>query len=139
LLDQEFTADTLRLLREAVLAKATASGMPEDRATDVMLAVHELAANAVRHGGGCGQLRMHIMAGVLHCQVTDPGIARFDGHPVAVDPEQARARDIPRPDPWPYLPGHGLDVVWTAADQVTAITGPAGSQVTVSFSLPGAS
>ena len=45
-------------LREAVLAHATAAGMPEARAADVMLVVHELAANAVRHGAGASHLRM---------------------------------------------------------------------------------
>jgi anti-sigma regulatory factor (Ser/Thr protein kinase) len=73
MLDQEFTAGTLRILREAVLAHATAAGLPEARATDVMLAVHELAANAVRHGGGTGRLRIRIAAGQLRCQITDPG------------------------------------------------------------------
>jgi hypothetical protein len=41
---REFDADALAGLREAVLGYATACGMPEDRAIDVMLAVHELAA-----------------------------------------------------------------------------------------------
>ena len=49
-LDQTFDADTLADLRKAVLAVATAVGMPDHRAAEVMLAVHELAANAVRHG-----------------------------------------------------------------------------------------
>ena len=30
--------------------------MPENRARDVMLAAHELAANAIRHGAGAGGL-----------------------------------------------------------------------------------
>ena len=47
LLVQEFNAATLRFLREAVVAHASAAGLPEERAIDVMLAVHELAANAV--------------------------------------------------------------------------------------------
>jgi anti-sigma regulatory factor (Ser/Thr protein kinase) len=54
MLDQEFGETTLRVLRETVPAHATDAGMPEGRALDVMLAVHELAANAVEHGGGPG-------------------------------------------------------------------------------------
>jgi anti-sigma regulatory factor (Ser/Thr protein kinase) len=64
-LDREFDADALAGLRQAVLVYATACSMPEDRAADVMLAVHELAANAVRHGAGHGRLRIHVTAGTL--------------------------------------------------------------------------
>src|SRR5215472_7268021 len=39
---QEFNAATLRFLREAVMAHASAAGLPPERAIDVMLAVHEL-------------------------------------------------------------------------------------------------
>jgi hypothetical protein len=52
MLDREFGANALAGLREAVLGCATACGMAEDRAIDVMLVVHELAANAVCHGAG---------------------------------------------------------------------------------------
>jgi len=127
MLTQEFTMDTLHSLREAVLAHATAAGMPESRATDVMLAVHELAANVVRHGGGTGQLILRIAAGALRCQVTDPGSADANGWPVTA---------TAKPAPWPYRPGHGLWLVRQAADHFTAITGPYRSQVTATFALP---
>ena len=52
MLEQEFDGAGLHMLRELVLTYATAAGMREDRAVEVMLAVHELAANAVRHGAG---------------------------------------------------------------------------------------
>ena len=62
-LDQQFDEGTLHILREMVAAHASAAGMPDDRATDVMFAVHELAANAVRHGGGSGGCRCGSPAG----------------------------------------------------------------------------
>jgi anti-sigma regulatory factor (Ser/Thr protein kinase) len=133
MLDQEFTAGTLHILREAVLAHATAAGLPEARATDVMLAVHELAANAVRHGGGTGRLRIRIAAGQLRCQITDPGNALANGHRPTAPAGQGSG---PATQPWPYQPGHGLWLVRRAADQLTVTTGPRGSQVTVSFTLP---
>jgi Histidine kinase-like ATPase domain len=71
-LDREFDADALAGLRQAVLGYATACGMPGDRAIDVMLAVHELAANAVRHGPGHGRLRLYVTSSTLHCEVSDP-------------------------------------------------------------------
>jgi anti-sigma regulatory factor (Ser/Thr protein kinase) len=135
MLDQGFTVGTLHILRESVLAHATAAGLPEARATDVMLAVHELADNAVRHGGGTGQLRVRIAAGKLHCQVTDPGNATANGYLPTAPASQGSG---PAAQPWPYQPGHGLWLVRRAADQLTATTGPRGSQVTVSFTLPDA-
>ena len=50
------TAGSMRwALRAVMLAYAVEAGMPENRAKDVMLAAHELAANAVRHGAGAEQ------------------------------------------------------------------------------------
>jgi anti-sigma regulatory factor (Ser/Thr protein kinase) len=63
-----------------VRAEAVAAGLTVDQARDVVLAVHELAANAVRHGGGTGRLRMLVSAGRLRCQVSDDGPAD-DGQP----------------------------------------------------------
>jgi serine/threonine-protein kinase RsbW len=137
-LKQEFNADTLHVLREAVLACAMAAGMPESRATDVMLVAHELAANAVRYGGGRGRLLIWIAAGALHCQLTDPGIAGLDGN-LPAGTESQRPTLVPGPPPWRYQTGHGLWLVRQAADHFTAMTGPGGSQVTASFALRGAS
>ena len=69
LLDHRFDARGLPLLRAVVLAYAVEAGMPEDRAKDVMLAAHELAANAVRHGAGAGRLQMRAGDGMLRVQV----------------------------------------------------------------------
>jgi anti-sigma regulatory factor (Ser/Thr protein kinase) len=81
MLDREFDAGTLAGLREAVLGCATACGMPEERAIEVMLAAHELAANAVRHRPGHGRLRIHRAVGTLRCEVSDPGSASQDHRP----------------------------------------------------------
>jgi anti-sigma regulatory factor (Ser/Thr protein kinase) len=95
MLDQEFGETTLRVLRETVLAHATAAGMPEGRALDVMLAVHELAANAVKHGGGIGSLRMSVTNRELICQVSDPGSAS-SGLPVAAHRAASFLARLPR-------------------------------------------
>jgi anti-sigma regulatory factor (Ser/Thr protein kinase) len=130
MLVQDFTAGTLRMLREAVLAHASAAGLPESRATDVMLAVHELAANAVRHGGGTGRVHIRAVAGALRCQVTDPG-AGPSGH----RPADGAESDSSATAPWRFRPGHGLWLVRQTASQITVHTGPRGSQVTASFAL----
>src|SRR5580704_7942627 len=58
LLDQEFDSGTLYALRAAVQAHAGQAGLSEDRVGEVVLAIHELAANAIAHGAGHGRLRM---------------------------------------------------------------------------------
>lgn len=116
-LDREFNAATLAGLRDAVLAFAGARGMSRGRATDVMLAVHELAANAVRHGPGHGRLRMRVTARTLRCEVSDPG----------------QAGD----DQWEVKEGHGLWLVGKTADHVSVTSGPEGSRITVRFALTG--
>ncbi|HEX4088174.1 MAG TPA: ATP-binding protein [Trebonia sp.] len=110
--DDRFDAATLHSLRERVAACAAAAGMPRGRAVDVILAVHELAANAVSHGAGAGRLLIRAASGALHCQVTDAG---------------------PGAGPWPVRAGHGLWIVRAVADQVTTSFGPNGSQVTAVF------
>ena len=65
LLDLAFDSGALYILRAEVLALAGQAGLSDDRAGDVVLAVHELAANVVCHGGGKGRLRSGIWRG--HC------------------------------------------------------------------------
>ena len=128
-LNRAFDANTLPSLRKAVLAEAAAAGMRGDQAADVVLAVHELAANAVRHGAGAGQLEMSVRDGRLHCQVSDVGPPRVVG--------QWPVTGIVTAQPWPVQRGHGLWIVQATADQVTVAWGSAGSQVTAVFALPG--
>jgi anti-sigma regulatory factor (Ser/Thr protein kinase) len=128
MLDQEFGTDALAGLREAVLGYATACGMSEDRAIDVMLTVHELAANAVRHGPGHGHVRIHATASTLHCEVSDSSPASRNGQ----DP------GAPAATPWPVEQGHGLWLVRKAADRFRLTSGPHGSLITAEFTLPAA-
>jgi anti-sigma regulatory factor (Ser/Thr protein kinase) len=79
LLAHRFDARGLSRLRAVVLAHAVAAGMPENRARDVMLAAHELAANAIRHGAGAGRLQMRTADGMLRVQVHDAGPASLNG------------------------------------------------------------
>lgn len=132
---REFDADALSGLREAVLGYATACGMPEDRAIDVVLAVHELAANAVCHGPGHGRLRLHVTASTLHCEISDPGMSSHDGRAGGA---AGQAPGGAGAVPWPVEHGHGLWLAHTAADHVRVTSGPNGSLITMVFTLPGA-
>ena len=135
-LDQQFDQSTLHIVRETVLAHAAAAGMSDERALDVMLSVHELAANAVRHGGGTGRVQMQVNGGELVCRVSDPGPAVRNGHAPGGKPRgQQPGGTVASAPPWPYQPGHGLWLVRQAADHISVIRGPAGSQVTAVFVL----
>ncbi len=120
LMDQPFDSGTLAGLREAVRDLAREAGMTEERAVDVVLAVHELLANAVRHGAGEGRLSVWLASGALRCQVDDKG------PPSSQDP----------PGSWPVRHGHGLWVVWQVADRMEVRSGPDGTRAMVSFILP---
>jgi anti-sigma regulatory factor (Ser/Thr protein kinase) len=140
MLDRQFDAATLRELRGTVLARAAAAGMPQSRAVDVMLAVHELAANAVRHGAGSGRLRMQVTAGALHCRVSDAGPVSRSGQAEGdIAAGQDPAGTAGRAGPWPCERTHGLWLVRQAADQVSVVSGAGGSVVTAVFGLPAAS
>ena len=131
-LDLAFDSGTLHVLRASVQAYACQAGMPEDRAIDVVLVVHELAANAIRHGAGTGRLRMWNLSEALCCEVEDDGPAARMGRPV----EGGEGDDEARTDPWPYLDGHGLWVVRKVADRMEVWTGPRGTRASVTFALP---
>ena len=62
----------LPAIRLQVETIARDCGLPVDRASEWVTAVNELMANAVRHGGGSGELRIWT-DGDLFCEVRDNG------------------------------------------------------------------
>lgn len=72
-LTQRFDSTNLVSLRSAVAAHGSALGLSAARVHDLVLVAHELAANAVRHGGGKGQLRIWRVDGSVFCEVADAG------------------------------------------------------------------
>src|SRR2546430_16368131 len=74
-LEQAFDGDSLYALRAAVAAHGSRAGLSEGRTRDLVLAVHELAANAVRHGAGQGRLRLWATPEGGRCEVADDGAA----------------------------------------------------------------
>jgi anti-sigma regulatory factor (Ser/Thr protein kinase) len=148
LLDQEFDSGTLYALRAAVQAHAGRVGLSEDRVGEMVLAVHELAANAIAHGAGHGRLQMWARAGSLSCEIVDAGPAGA-GRPTGPSPGSAGPPTGPSPggagrptgpseaaDPWPAADGHGLWLVQEVADQLDLRSGPRGTRAVVIFALP---
>src|SRR5579859_989496 len=124
ILDQAFDAGSLYALRAAVAAHATSAGLAPGRADDLVIAVHELAANAVRHGAGHGRLRVWRSDQALLCEITDDGLP----HPQKA-PETAKAPE------WRTEPGHGLSLVRQVADHTSLRSGREGTSATISFAL----
>jgi anti-anti-sigma factor len=135
ILDQAFDSDSLYALRAAVAAHATQAGLPLGRADDLVIAVHELAANAVRHGAGHGRLRVWQTDQALLCEIADdgaPDTSQADGTQQADGTPQPGG---PRAAPWRTEPGHGLSLVRQVADQTSLTSGPDGTLAAISFAL----
>jgi anti-sigma regulatory factor (Ser/Thr protein kinase) len=135
LLDDDFDLGTLHALRAAVQARAGQAGLSQERVGELVLAVHELAANAIAHGAGHGRLRMWDRAGTLSCEVADSGPADAGTARSATGaggpPGPAEAAD-----PWPSADGHGLWLVRQVADQLELRSGPRGTLAIVTFARP---
>jgi anti-sigma regulatory factor (Ser/Thr protein kinase) len=71
LLDTVFDWSDLGQLRRMVAARCTAAGLSGPRAEDFVLAVHEIASNAVMHGGTVGRLILRRTAVGLRCLISD--------------------------------------------------------------------
>jgi len=124
-LDIGFDAGTLRRLRAKVRACAVRAGFAGGHVEEVVLAVHELAANTVRHGGGAGRLRLWNLARALHGQVDDGDLRAAAGPRGEMGQAYLNAL--------PFEPGHGLWVARQVADRIQALSGPAGTSVTIRF------
>ena len=138
--DQSFDGDSLYAVRATVAAHASEAGIQESRVRNVVLAVHELAANAVRHGAGQGRMRLWVTGDGIRCEMTDAGAppARANGDG---DDQDTRSRDAASAgaELWPVEHGHGLWLVREIADQFSLESGPSGTVAVVSFhagSLP---
>jgi serine/threonine-protein kinase RsbW len=124
LLDQTFDVTNLVALRATVAAHADAAGLPSRRVGELVLLIHELASNAVRHGGGQGRLRMWTTTGTLHCEVSDDGPGLAEHH-----------YDADTSPPLDAVGGRGIWLVRELCDTVGWHSGPAGTVVSLSVHL----
>jgi anti-sigma regulatory factor (Ser/Thr protein kinase) len=111
-------------VRRVVGGCARAAGLRPDRATDLVIAVGELAANTLAHTSGPGTLSIWLAAGDIICQVHDSGQIR--------DPLAGSLR----PSPASPVRGRGLWVVHQLCDLVETRTGSAGTTTRVRMRLP---
>jgi anti-sigma regulatory factor (Ser/Thr protein kinase) len=112
----------LRRVRRAVAEWAARAGLRGQRAGDFVIAVHEIAANAVRHGSPLARLVLQIAGGtVAQAEICDSGHWPA-GAPAAPAPGESG--------------GRGLPLARQVCDQVTIRRGAGGSTVTLQMSLP---
>jgi anti-sigma regulatory factor (Ser/Thr protein kinase) len=72
--DFRFDRQSLRKVREHVAGHLSELGFDAAQTAELVLAVHELAANSVRHGGGSGILRVWGDETTAVAEVTDAGV-----------------------------------------------------------------
>jgi anti-sigma regulatory factor (Ser/Thr protein kinase) len=116
--------DDLRPLRSLVSLRSRAAGLPTHRASDLVIAVGELAANTLAHVRGTGTLTTWTTRGEVVCEVND------GGH--ITDPLAGQLR----PDPAAEDGGRGLWLVHQLCDLVQVRTGPRGTTIRVHMRLP---
>ncbi|ARF54229.1 ATP-binding protein [Streptomyces gilvosporeus] len=135
LLQRRFTARLLPQLRLLVEECAAREGLREPRRGEFVLAVDEIAGNAVEHAGGWGRLVLLRVGDELECRISDAG----PGFSEAVIPEL-----LPGLDGAPN--GRGLWLARLVADRFAVTDAPAaagaedrertGALVTVAVRLP---
>lgn len=104
----------LDAVRAFVARQSRAAGIGDDRCTDFVIAVSELAANAVVHAHGNGVIRCWCTSDELLCQIEDAG---YITDPLAAAREQPSNGDH----------GYGLWLVNEVCDLVERRTGPDGT------------
>jgi anti-sigma regulatory factor (Ser/Thr protein kinase) len=112
-LDQPFDVHGLYALRATVAAHAGRLGVAEEAAERLLIVASELAANAIRHGGGRGRLLLWLADGRVYCQVTDEGPGIADGA-VGVEP----------PDPAGTGGGRGMWICRRLSEELIIEPGP---------------
>lgn len=122
-LERDFTEGELPRLRVLAEEFAMWAGLPAARRGEFVLAVNEVASNAITHGGGCGRLMLRRTDGEVQCRITDAG----PGFSAAVIPELLPGLDS--------RCGRGLWLARLVTDHLTIATGPVGAVVTLTIRL----
>lgn len=108
-------------VRALAESKARGFGLPEDRITDFVIAVAEVAANTVRHARSPGSMEIWLDGSELICEIRDAG--------VITDP---LAGSKPPPE---ANGGHGLWLVHQICDRVDLRSDETGTVIRLHMSL----
>jgi anti-sigma regulatory factor (Ser/Thr protein kinase) len=125
LLSGEFDRNTLGDLRDELTKCCADTGLADLALSNYVLAINEIATNAVRHGGGDGQARLWRSATDLWCEVIDTGRG--------IPPHRMDGYERPKPG---HIGGWGLWLARHLCDGVDIETGRSGTRVVLRFALP---
>lgn len=120
----DFALGDLRLIRTLVQQMGDAAGLASERTADLVLAVSEIAANAIQHAGGSGHLRVVRSGHTIAVIISDNGTGFV---PVAADCPDAES-----------LSGRGLWMARTLFPDLRMVSSPRGLTVTMVASALGA-
>lgn len=113
----------LSQVRALVLAQARKAGLTLDKASDLVLAVSEVAANTLRHTRSSGTLAIWLDEDEIVCEIRDEGII--------TDPLAGQVKPGLDADG-----GHGLWLVNQVCDRVELVSGVSGTTVRMHMSVP---
>jgi anti-sigma regulatory factor (Ser/Thr protein kinase) len=121
-LTEAFSKDDVARLRRLVGHHADAVGLAETRKHDLVLAVDEIATNAIRHGGGAGELTLWVSREKLWFRVADRGPGMHTSPPT-------------KPPSRRQIGGRGLWITRQVTDDMSIESGPDGTVVTAAINL----
>ena len=129
LLDVVFGWADFARLRHQVAAQCAAAGLTGTRLDDFVLAVHEIAANAIVHAGAGGRLILRRAASGLRCVVADtiPKGTVSCPAPRSADMRETAAAAVAEAEPGEPIgadSGRGLWLAATLADELSITSGP---------------
>lgn len=124
LLDVVFGWTDFTRLRRLVAGQCAAAGLTGSRLDDFVLAVHEIAANAIMHAGAGGRLILQRAANGLRCLVADHALQGAED-PAASGCSVPRARDSSNGcEPADADTGRGLWLAARLTDELSITSGP---------------
>lgn len=142
LLDTVFSWSDLGRLRRLVAARCAAAGLSGPQVEDFVLAIHEIAANAIMHAGAGGRLILRRTGAGLRCLITDTApaiplasppldnVVEFPGS-LGVPDSLADARERREREPAGTESGRGLWLAAQLADELSITTGPESTVVSL--------
>ncbi|WP_326999877.1 ATP-binding protein [Dactylosporangium sp. NBC_01737] len=121
-----FDAASLGVVRRRVLRQLHLAGLSGRRADGFLIAVAEILANAVEHGGGSGMIELRHEGDLLDCDICDEG----PGLPPGADGTHLAAPTDER--------GRGLHLAHMLCDQVVHHRVVTGTRITLTIAITAA-
>jgi anti-sigma regulatory factor (Ser/Thr protein kinase) len=120
----DFDATSLAALRGQLTDQGGLCGLTDLGLSNFVLAVNEIATNAVRHGGGRGRLRLWRLDPDLWCEIADEGRG--------IPKERLNGSHKPKPG---HIGGWGLWLARHLCVSIDVETGRTGTRILMRYAL----